>query len=116
MTLFEEEISVPRVADERTPRVPRLFGEAETSAVGGHGVGDEGVGEADDRGTGARSVRLLVRALSSGSRGSSWLIRRSTPANFARPTRIPGPDLGSKPVLHPRSRTPRVTHPARRRR
>jgi transposase InsO family protein len=53
MTLFEEDVPVPQSGDEKTPRLPRLFGEAEAGAVVGHGGGDEGVGEADERGTGA---------------------------------------------------------------
>jgi transposase InsO family protein len=53
MTPFEEAGPVPDPVDPTLPRVPRLFGDAENAAVGGHGGGVEGVGEADDRDTGA---------------------------------------------------------------
>jgi len=49
MTLFDERDPVPKPVDSASVRVPRLFGEAEEFAVGGHGGGGEGVGEADDR-------------------------------------------------------------------
>lgn len=54
MTLFDESVPAPNSESQAAPRVPKLFGEAEAVAVGGHGGGVEGVGEADDRDTGAR--------------------------------------------------------------
>ena len=53
MTPFEEDRPVPSPVDSTLPRMPRLFGDAEAPAVVGHGGGVEGVGEADDRDTGA---------------------------------------------------------------
>jgi hypothetical protein len=53
MTLFDESVPAPNSESQAALRVPKLFGEAEAVAVGGHGGGVEGVGEADDRDTGA---------------------------------------------------------------
>ena len=56
MTADPEDRPVSHTPDPVTPALPRLFSEAEDSAVEGAGGGVEGVGEADDRDTGARPL------------------------------------------------------------
>lgn len=51
-----EDVRVPQYPGSADAQLPRLFSEAEGSAGEGPGGGDEGVGEADDRGTGARPL------------------------------------------------------------
>src|SRR6476646_7803980 len=53
MTHEGEDVRVPQQLSSPVPDLPRLFGDAEESAVGGAGGGGEGVGEADERDTGA---------------------------------------------------------------
>lgn len=56
MTPEGEDVRVPQYPGSQDPQLPRLFSDAEASAVDGAGGGDEGVGEADDRGAVASPV------------------------------------------------------------
>jgi len=56
MTQEGEDVRVRQYPGSADVQLPRLFGDAEVFAGEGTGGGDEGVGEADDRGTGARPL------------------------------------------------------------
>ena len=56
MTQEGEDVRVRQYPGSPDLRAPRLFSDAEVSAVEGAGGGAEGVGEADDRDTGARPL------------------------------------------------------------
>lgn len=79
MTSFEESGRVvPQVPGAGS--LPRLFSDADGSAVQGAGGGDDGVGEADDGGTGARPLHGGARGGASvGAEGLGGWVDRGHP-------------------------------------
>ena len=86
MTQEGDDVRVPQYPGSPDPKTPRLFGDAEVSAVEGAGFGVEGVGEADDRDTESRPryvrklkrVFLLLRGPARPT-GRLWTVRRRRP-------------------------------------
>src|SRR6185295_889558 len=90
MTEERENVRLPQHAQPAAGHeIPRLFGDADDGAVGGAGGGDEGVGEADVRGTGDRTFHGGARrgpAVPGDDDGvANWLDPESPGVRGARP-------------------------------